>query len=205
MWSITQRPSSRNCIGIPVPAEGRVGAYGFSFGEVGYVFCGITGSEEGHEVLDDGWAYRPATDQWYQLGLFPGVPMASGFACSTSSTCYIGLGCSAVDDDSWVSTDYTAAFWEYQPAGLVGLVEAELGTGIRILSNTDGILVQWPSHSHPARFNLFDVHGRIVATSSLADHVGQVDCTTIGLGSGCYIVELIGGDHASRTKVLVMH
>ena len=187
----------------PFPASGRVGGYGFSYAGVGYVFCGITGDANGHEVLNDGWAYMPATDQWYQLGLFPGIPMSSGFACSTSTTCYIGMGCTSVESTSWISSDYTAAFWEFHPTGLIGVDELQAGDGIRVLPSADGLLVQWSSAVDAQQLHLFDMGGRAVRAQTLNSNSGQATCSTGDLASGLYVVQVSGDGYAERVKVIV--
>ncbi|MEO8589102.1 MAG: hypothetical protein ABI432_07035 [Flavobacteriales bacterium] len=187
----------------PLPADGRVGAYGFSYGGVGYVVGGNSGDADGHYVLNDMWAYRPAVDQWYQMGLFPGEPMSSGFAFSTSTTCYIGTGVTAVQSNSWVATELTDAFWAYHPTGLVGVGEQEAADDLRIRTAADGLVVEWPATSKAQQLQLIDMEGRAVRTQAVGANSGQALCSTIGLANGLYVVQLTGDAFAERRKVMV--
>lgn len=187
----------------PFPADGRVGGYGFSYNDIGYVIGGLTGDAISHEILNDAWAYSPDLDQWYQLGLFPGVPMASGFTFSISGTCYIGTGCTAVSNSSWSATALTPAFWEYRPDGLNGVNEWAIGDDMQVITGTDGMLVQWPTTAHLQQMRLFDPGGRVLRTQTLQGGSGRAFCSTAGLSDGLYIVQLTGDAFAAQRKVMV--
>lgn len=189
----------------PFPAAGRSGPYSFSFGGVGYVMCGSGGDANAHQVFNDAWAYRPETNQWYQLGLFPGTPMCAGFACSTSSTCYIGAGSTAIASTSWVASDLTDAFWEYQPTGLIGLEEQAVATGIQVLTDVDGVLVRWSHALRPVGLELVDARGRSVRSARLNEGVSLSRFQTTDLMSGMYIVRVTGTDFSAQEKFMVMH
>jgi len=188
----------------PFPAAGRSGPYSFSFGGVGYVICGSGGDENAHEVFNDAWAYRPETDQWYQLGLFPGIPMCAGFACSTSSTCYIGAGSTAIDSSSWVASELTDAFWEYQPAGLIGLEELPGEKEIHVLADGEGVQVRWSASLRPDALQLLDVRGRAVRTERLNNGASRSRLMTADLASGLYVVRVTGADFAVQEKVMLV-
>ena len=187
----------------PFPALGRSAPYSFTYGGLGYVMCGGGGDANSHDEYNDAWAYSPGTDQWYQLGLFPGVGMAGGLACCTSTTCYIGTGATGTASNSWVATEITAAFWEYHPTGLIGLDELQAGDGIRVVPSADGLLVQWPATARAQQLHLFDMGGRVVRTQTLNNNSGQALCSTGDLASGLYVVQVNGDGYAERVKVMV--
>ena len=53
---------------MPISADKRDTAYGFSIGGYGYISAGMSDSDE---CLDDTWRYDPSTDSWTQVDDFP--------------------------------------------------------------------------------------------------------------------------------------
>ncbi len=189
----------------PFPALGRAIPYCFSFDGVGYVIGGSTGDANGHSVLNDAWAYSPLSNGWYQLGLFPGIPMYGGFACTTSLNAYIGTGSTAISNSSWGATSLTPAFWEYSPSGLVGITELTAENDLLVQPMGDGLLVRWDATRDARTLRLFDGTGRLVREQAVQASHGQAFCATGNLGTGAYVVHLVGAKESRHRKVVVVN
>ena len=86
-----------------LPGAERTFATGFTINNTIYVMCGYDGAL----LLDDVWAYDPATDTWTQKAAFPGGNRAASTAFTIGSKAYMGTGGNG--------NNYLKDFWEYEP------------------------------------------------------------------------------------------
>ncbi|MBK7084511.1 MAG: hypothetical protein IPH53_07520 [Flavobacteriales bacterium] len=168
---------------------------------MGYVVCGSGGDENAHDVFNDAWAYRPETDncQPRTLPRCPDVrvsrvpPPAPAHRCRVHCHREFLLG----------SLELTDAFWEYQPAGLIGLEELPDEKEIHVLVDGDGVLVRWTASLRPEALQLLDMRGRPVHIERLGGGVPRSRFNTADLASGLYVVRVHGSGFGAGKVMLV--
>jgi N-acetylneuraminic acid mutarotase len=86
----------------------RYGAFCFSIGNTGYVGCGVQQTGINYALVNDLWAYDPASDSWTQKASKPAPGLSAAAVFTAAGKAYLTTG--------YDLQVYRTETWEYDPA-----------------------------------------------------------------------------------------
>ncbi len=157
-----------------LPGSERGTASTFTIGQRGFIVLGANGS-----YIDELWQYNPFTDSWSIKSDFPGQGRRNGIAFSIGNKGYAGIGKGA--------TGLKKTFYEYTPAGPVGLDENSK-LSIQIYPNpvVESALLFLQNNSDAAFYSVVDMAGRMLMTETISGQ--SVEIRRNQLPAGTYVL-----------------
>jgi N-acetylneuraminic acid mutarotase len=166
----------------------KCGAAGFSIGTKGYIGTGpgpISGNTR------DFYEYDPSSNTWGQKPDFGGTARRHAVGFSIGSKGYIGTG------------SFTKDFWEYDP-NAIGMNEIENNISVSLYPNPmhESATLQISNSIQNLHFELYDVRGRCVLQSAIADL--QLMIHRGNLAAGIFVYHITDGTKSLATGKLII-
>ncbi|OFZ55104.1 MAG: hypothetical protein A3D92_04135 [Bacteroidetes bacterium RIFCSPHIGHO2_02_FULL_44_7] len=160
------------------------------------------GAVTGAELVTGGYAgltnYTPTSNQVWSTGTFT--------TTSTSDHMRFKIVFEASDLSSNLYID------DINLSGTLSLTSDEISLlDLNVFPNPSGngqaINVSYTAHNEPVSFTLRDAQGKVIAVQTIEttnSMVGQELDGTSNLGSGCYFLEVVAGEHSTTRKVVIL-
>ena len=157
-----------------LPGSERGTASTFTISQRGFIVLGANGS-----YIDELWQYNPFTDSWSIKSDFPGAGRRNGIAFSIGNKGYAGIGKG--------STGLKRTFYEYTPAGPVGMDENS-GLSLEIYPNpvVESAFLFLQNNSDASHYSILNMNGEIVASETITTQ--SVEIHRNNLPSGTYLL-----------------